>query len=150
MILGSMPSVTSLEKQEYYGYKHNRFWKIISAYFNQEFTSYEEKKSCIKKNHIILWDVIHTCEREGSLDSAIHHEKCNDVEALLAVHPQIKYVLCNGKKSFHLYEKHFTHLPLQVVCMPSTSNANRSIKEEQLFKEWFQTFDECYKQMKSK
>ena len=43
MILGSMPSITSLEKQEYYGFKHNRFWKIISAYFQIEFNSYEEK-----------------------------------------------------------------------------------------------------------
>ena len=34
LILGSMPSVTSLEKQEYYGYRHNRFWKIMSACFD--------------------------------------------------------------------------------------------------------------------
>ena len=29
MILGSMPSVTSLEKQEYYGFAHNRFWNCL-------------------------------------------------------------------------------------------------------------------------
>ena len=29
MILGSMPSVTSLERRQYYGYRHNRFWPIL-------------------------------------------------------------------------------------------------------------------------
>ena len=43
LILGSMPSVTSLEKQEYYGFKHNRFWKIIASYFQESFSSYEDK-----------------------------------------------------------------------------------------------------------
>ena len=33
MILGSMPRVTSLERRQYYGYRHNRFWPILSACF---------------------------------------------------------------------------------------------------------------------
>lgn len=138
-----MPSVTSLEKQEYYGFKHNRFWKIIAAYFEKEFASYEDKKNCIIENHIILWDVIDQCEREGSLDSAIHHEQCNDIEGLLKEHTDIQYVICNGKKSFALYQKHFSHLSLEVFCLPSTSNANRSIKEEILFEEWFKSLSKC-------
>lgn len=136
MILGSMPSITSLEKQEYYGFKHNRFWKIISAYFKIEFNSYEEKTDCIKNNHIVLWDVIQTCEREGSLDSAISKEVVNDIEAMIKKYPSIQTILCNGKKSYDLYKRHFSYLNVEVIALPSTSNANRTIKEEVLFEKW--------------
>jgi len=139
LILGSMPSVTSLEKQEYYGFKHNRFWKIIASYFQESFSSYEDKVKCIQKNNIILWDVIATCEREGSLDSAIHHEKVNDIEHLLKQYPSIQTILCNGKKSYDLYIRHFKHLNVEVISLPSTSNANRTIKEQDLFDVWFET-----------
>ena len=47
MILGSMPSAVSLEKQEYYGYAHNRFWKIMSDVFEMPISTYEEKKQII-------------------------------------------------------------------------------------------------------
>ena len=144
LIVGSMPSVTSLEKQEYYGFKQNRFWKIMGAYFKCEFTSYEEKKQCILDHHLILWDVIKCCEREGSLDSAIINEVCNDMESLIKQHPDIKYVLCNGKKSYTLFMKHFKHLDVKVFCMPSTSNANRSISEKALFQQWFEVLNACF------
>lgn len=139
MILGSMPSITSLEKQEYYGFKHNRFWKIISAYFQIKFNSYEEKTDCIKNNHIVLWDVIQTCEREGSLDSAITKEVVNDIEDMIKKYPGIQTIICNGKKSYSLYKKHFSHIEVEVISLPSTSNANRTIKEEQLFEKWHKT-----------
>ena len=45
MILGSMPSVASLEKQEYYGFKHNRFWKIMNHMFQMPIDTYEQKKA---------------------------------------------------------------------------------------------------------
>ncbi len=139
MILGSMPSVTSLAKQEYYGYKHNRFWKIMQAYFQRELLTYEDKKQCILTHHMILWDVIGSCEREGSLDAAIHHEECNDIVQLCQIYPSIALILCNGKKSYGLYERHFAnHLSIPAIAMPSTSNANRTIKESDLFAQWFE------------
>lgn len=143
MILGSMPSITSLEKQEYYGFKHNRFWKIISAYFQIEFNSYEEKTDCIKNNHIVLWDVIQTCEREGSLDSAISKEVVNDIEAMIKKYPSIQTILCNGKKSYDLYKRHFSYLNVEVIALPSTSNANRTIKEEVLFEKWYNALNKA-------
>ena len=145
LIVGSMPSITSLEKQEYYGFKHNRFWKMMAAYFKCEFTTYEDKKQCILDHHLILWDVIKNCEREGSLDSAIRDVECNDIEGLLKQHPTIKYVICNGKKSYTLFMKHFKHLDVEVYSMPSTSNANRTISEKALFQQWFDVFDACFK-----
>ncbi|MEG0470660.1 MAG: DNA-deoxyinosine glycosylase [Longicatena sp.] len=136
LILGSMPSVTSLDKQEYYGFKHNRFWNIMHVCYGMPIDTYEEKKNIIQTQHLILWDVIGSCEREGSLDSAIRNIVVNDIEALLKQYPQITTVLCNGKKSYDLYQKYFSHLQVSCIYVPSTSNANRSLKEEALIQKW--------------
>jgi len=36
LILGTMPGVMSLKKQQYYGNKENQFWKIIYKLFDQD------------------------------------------------------------------------------------------------------------------
>ncbi len=142
VILGSMPSVTSLAKQEYYGYRHNRFWRIMEAYFHIPLNDYQAKRRCIQDHHIILWDVIASCEREGSLDSAIRHVVCNDVATLIHKYPSIRLILCNGKKSYELYQKHMqAQIAVECVCLPSTSNANRTIQQEALFEQWFYQLD---------
>lgn len=141
MILGSMPSVTSLEKQEYYGFAHNRFWKIMHQVFDMPIDTYEQKKQMILNHHMILWDVIGECIREGSLDSKIRQEKVNDIDCLLKQYPQIQLIICNGKKSYELYKKHFSHIDIPCCYLPSTSNANRTIKEEQLFAQWKQVLE---------
>ena len=48
------------------------------------------------------------------------------------------YTVCDmqWKKSYDLYQKHFSHLSLSCVYLPSTSNANRSIKEDVSFEKW--------------
>lgn len=138
LILGSMPSATSLEKQEYYGFKHNRFWKIMAHYYQQELLTYSEKCNLIQNHHIALWDVIGSCEREGSLDTAIRKEKVNDLVTFLKDHPSIQLVICNGTKSAQLYEKHFANkILIPYVKLPSTSNANRTISEKELYEKWF-------------
>ncbi|MCT4542364.1 MAG: DNA-deoxyinosine glycosylase [Vallitalea sp.] len=72
LILGTMPSVKSLEINEYYGFGRNHFWKIMSDLFMfDKDLSYEEGKRVLIKNKIALWDVIYSCEREGSLDKNI-------------------------------------------------------------------------------
>ena len=138
MILGSMPSVTSLERQEYYGFAHNRFWKIMAKHYQATLTEYEDKVKLIKDHHIILWDVIGECEREGSLDSAIRNEQVNDVKGLLQEYPGIHKIICNGRKSYDLFMKHFHEISerIEVCYLPSTSNANRSIQETALFALW--------------
>lgn len=147
MILGSMPSVTSLAKQEYYGFRYNRFWKIMAAYFQTELLDYRAKQECIKTHHLILWDVIASCEREGSLDSAIHNVVCNDIASLVHEYDTIQLILCNGKKSYDLYRRFIQpNVNVECVCLPSTSNANRTIREEELFAKWFYQLDRICKE----
>lgn len=137
LIVGSMPSVSSLDKQEYYGYAHNRFWKIMAAYMHQEFYSYQDKINALQAHDVLLWDVIGSCERIGSLDSNIRNAKCNDLHALVLRYPSLTCVLCNGKKSYTLYEQYFANkIALPCESLPSTSNANRSIKEAEIFDLW--------------
>ena len=81
-------------------------------------------------------EIIHACEREGSLDSSIRKEIVNPIDRLVSEYPTLHTVICNGKKSEGLYQKHFSQLPLRQIYLPSTSNANRTIKEEALFDRW--------------
>ena len=81
LILGSIPGVKSLEKQQYYGHPQNKFWKIIFELLNEEFTDdYTQRIATISKHHIALWDVIDSCERKGSLDSEIRNEEANQID----------------------------------------------------------------------
>ncbi len=139
MILGSMPSVKSLEDYEYYAHKTNRFWKIMSELFQMPINNYQQKQQIIIQNHLILWDVIATCNRVGSLDSKIKDVVVNDIESMIKNYPSIQCIICNGKKSYELYQKHFKHIKLKCIGLPSTSSANQSIKQDALYEIWKQT-----------
>jgi len=123
LILGSVPGVKSLEKQQYYAHPQNKFWKIIFELLNEEFTEdYTRRIAVLKKHHIALWDVIDSCERKGSLDSEIRNEEANRVDELLNDHPKIKAVFCNGGKSYKNVQKMLgKDYRLPVFLLPSTS-----------------------------
>ncbi|QUH24570.1 DNA-deoxyinosine glycosylase [Serpentinicella alkaliphila] len=125
LILGSMPGVMSLDKQQYYGNPRNHFWKIIYSLFNEiEDEHYEQKKAFLMKKGIALWDVINTCFREGSLDSNIKKEEVNEVESLLEYYPNIRFIGFNGTKAYSTLKKHIGIQFLNKVeykQLPSTS-----------------------------
>lgn len=126
LILGSMPGAQSLTKQQYYANPRNRFWRIMYALFNQEYVnpSYAEKTNFVKKHQIALWDSIHYCKRQGSLDSAIKDEEPNNIPGLLRAYPDIRAIAFNGSKSFAVFKKHFKALipnSIDLMKMPSTS-----------------------------
>ncbi|MCC3359297.1 DNA-deoxyinosine glycosylase [Bacillus sp. REN16] len=125
LILGSMPSVESLKKQEYYGNKRNHFWKIMFMLFDShELTDYEEKIAFLKEERIALWDVLYSCHREGSLDSNIKNEEPNQIVDFVKNHLNLRLIICNGTKSYQSYSKYIglDQIPgIEVIKLPSTS-----------------------------
>lgn len=127
LILGTMPGATSLEKQEYYAYRQNHFWRIIFTAFDALPVpdDFQKKITLLQQNNIGLWDVLQNCEREGSLDSKIKNQVENDFESLFAEFPKIKILVFNGKEAHRYFIKKFGQIEgLRYHIMPSTSPAN--------------------------
>ncbi len=137
LILGSFPSVKSREQQFFYGHKRNRFWKVIADITNEgEPQSIDEKKAILLKNHIALWDVIESCDIEGSSDSTIKDVKPNDIRMILDA-ADIRKIYCNGAKSYELYRRYIEkEINIKAIKLPSTSPANAAWSLERLEEEW--------------
>ena len=141
LILGSMPGVKSLEAQQYYAHPQNRFWPMMAHLLGEALPSaYEERLAMLLRHHIALWDSIGSCEREGSLDSAIRNEQGNDFAALLQEYPGIRAIYFNGGKSaqaFKRYNKALLARPdIAFHAMPSTSPANARWRMPMLLEAW--------------
>ncbi|WP_223559028.1 DNA-deoxyinosine glycosylase [Chryseobacterium lathyri] len=137
LILGSIPGVKSLEKQQYYAHPQNKFWIIIFELLNEEFTdNYPERINILKKQHIAVWDVIDSCERKGSLDSEIRNEEANRIDELLEAHPNIRAIFCNGGKSYKNLQKLLRkNYRLPIVQLPSTSPLH-TVSLDKKLEEW--------------
>ena len=147
LILGSMPGVRSLEEQQYYAHRQNRFWRLMGIFCNVENLqdiNYQEKLQILLKSKIALWDVIQSCNRDGSLDSNIQNEVPNNLQELLRQYPNIKGIILNGSKAYSAFKKYFPKLLMQYQCckLPSTSPANAKYKLENLYQEWKTVFDD--------
>ncbi len=142
LILGTMPGVASLAKQEYYGFPHNAFWRIMAALGGADGVPecYADKLALLRRTGIALWDVCHSCRRAGSLDSHIVDEAPNDIPALLTAHPSIRAVAFNGGPAFRLFKKHIGLDAIgegrAVLTLPSTSPANASWSYERKLAAW--------------
>lgn len=133
LILGSCPSEMSLAAGQYYGNPRNRFWRVIFGILGEEFTDdYERKKQILLRHHIALWDTIGSCDREGSLDSAIRNAVPNDIASLVRG-SDIKCVALNGGKAKAMFR---AEVNADVVCLPSTSPANAGMSFDALFAVW--------------
>ena len=137
LILGSFPSVKSREQNFFYGHPQNRFWKVVSAIFEQPVPqTIEEKKQLILGNGLALWDSIASCEITGSSDSSIRNARANDIRIILDS-CNIERIYCNGRKSHELYKKYIEpQTGREAVCLPSTSPANAQWTLERLIEEW--------------
>ncbi|CAG1770130.1 hypothetical protein BAC3_00813 [uncultured bacterium] len=145
LILGSMPSEQSLAQQQYYAHPRNAFWKIITELFNLPLDlNYQEKRSALTEHKIALWDVIQSCEREGSLDSNIKSVMTNNFAEFFAQHTDIKHIFFNGSCAYNEYQKRV--LPnlakvwqdLPRTRLPSTSPAMASLTFEEKLTAWQQ------------
>ena len=134
LILGTMPSVQSRKANFYYSHPRNRFWPVLAGCFGQKTPqSTEDKIKLLLENGIALWDVLASCEIQGSDDSTIQKPVYNDIATFVSDKP-IGKILCNGKKTYgfclHL------DLPVPILYLPSTSPANAAWSMGRLMEAW--------------
>ena len=137
LILGSFPSVKSREAGFFYGHPQNRFWKVIAAVFGEaEPKTIDEKKAFLLRNHVAVWDVIASCEIEGSSDASIRDVTVNNLNVILK-EADIREIYVNGQTAYKYYQKYTKPLiGRDAIVLPSTSPANAAWGLEQLVEEW--------------
>lgn len=147
LILGSMPGNASLAAGQYYAHAQNLFWRILGEITGAAPSlPYATRARALKASGIALWDVLESCAREGSLDSAIDDAtlRANDFASFYRAHPRIAQVFFNGAKAETCYRKHV--LPLLAdgpatpgyQRLPSTSPANASMSRAHKHSVWTQ------------
>ena len=96
--------------------------------FNEAYSEdFSVKCDLLLKNNIALWDMVHSGNRESSLDSDIKNEIPNDIEGLLNEYQGISTILLNGKKAEAIYKRYFNQIPVHTTTLPSTSPANARV-----------------------
>ena len=137
LILGSFPSVKSREQMFFYGHPQNRFWKVLASVFQSKIPeTTEEKRYFLLTNGIALWDVIASCDINGSSDSSIKNAVANDISVILNF-ADIRQIYVNGKTAEKYYNKYIKPIVSKnAICLPSTSPANAAWSLERLVDEW--------------
>jgi len=141
LILGSMPGAASLHAGQYYAHKHNSFWRIVGELFGAGLDlPYPDRLQILTRSGVALWDVLESCVRIGSLDSAITDEHPNDFAAFFAEHRCIDHIFFNGAKA----EQAFTRRVLPTLApnrltlrrLPSTSPAHAGMSFQRKLDAW--------------
>jgi hypoxanthine-DNA glycosylase len=124
LVLGSFPGGASLAAQQYYAHPRNALWPILSALTGEDLVAlpYAQRLPRLLAHRIGLWDVLGTCMREGSLDSAIRQPAANDFDRLRALCPVLEVVGFNGQTSGQ-FAPQFAQAGYRTVVLPSTSPA---------------------------
>ena len=137
LILGSFPSVKSRQTAFFYGHPQNRFWKVTARVFDEDIPhTVSSKREFLLRNHIALWDVIGSCDIEGSSDSSIRNVTVNDISIILNT-ADIRLICLNGKKAYQYYQKYmFPVIKREGICLPSTSPANAAWNIDSLLEAW--------------
>ena len=145
LILGSMPGEESLRLQQYYANPRNAFWRILAELGGDEPDApYEMRLKMLDKLHLAVWDVLHSCHRAGSLDSAIQKSsvQTNDFNALFSQNPKIRRIFFNGAFAEQSYRKHVLphllkdHADIVMLRLPSTSPAHAGLCFEDKLDAW--------------
>ena len=141
LILGTMPSVKSLEAAFYYAHPRNAFWPVMARVLGEDApNTIADKKAMLLRHGVALWDTAASCEREGSLDAAMKGVILNDVGALLEKYPHIERIFLNGGEASRLFSKmHIERAGLSIERLPSTSPAY-TLPFEKKFEAWQRAF----------
>ena len=143
LILGSMPGKASLGAERYYAHPQNVFWRIMGSLISLDpALPYANKLQALMSARIALWDVLHSCIREGSLDSHIEaaSQIPNDFQSFFSDHSNITHVFFNGALAEQAYRKHVLgQIPagnIEYLRLPSTSPANAAISYARKHEAW--------------
>ena len=137
LILGSLPGVESLCKQQYYAHPHNAFWRIIYALYGEN-TDEEYSRRCefILLNNLALWDVCGSAKRVGSADDKMTDIKPNDIEKLIYDFPNIRRIVLNGRKAEKEFRRYFPKITIPALYAPSTSPALAALTFDEKLSAW--------------
>jgi hypoxanthine-DNA glycosylase len=139
LILGSFPSVLSLETGQYYGNPRNAFWPITAELFGFDASApYETRLAALQSAGVAVWDVLHACRRIGSADAKIDPNSvvANDFRQLFASYPSITRVCFNGSAAQRLYERLVdVCTEVDYLLLPSSSPA-RAMPAGQKLQAW--------------
>jgi TDG/mug DNA glycosylase family protein len=140
LILGSMPGAASLKARQYYAHAQNSFWPIMGTLLGFDPSSpYRRRERALRVAHIAVWDVLHSCVRQGSLDTMIEQELANDFGTFFRTHQGIRHVFFNGAKAAASYRRHVLaglDVTLRYTRLPSTSPANASLPFRRKLAAW--------------
>lgn len=137
LILGSFPSVKSRSDGFFYGHPQNRFWRVLSSVFDDEMPAdIASKKAFLLRHHIALWDVIASCEINGSSDASVKNAVPVDIARVMQI-ANIERVICNGSLAHRLYQRHLEPITgIKAIACPSTSPANAAFSLKKLVAAW--------------
>jgi hypoxanthine-DNA glycosylase len=140
LILGSLPGVASLAREQYYAHPRNDFWRLVGAVIRVDLPAlpYDGRLAALTKAGIALWDVVASAERRGSLDAAIRNPAHADLAALVAALPALRAVAFNGRTAATLGRRQLTSPargPL-LIDLPSSSPAHAAMTFEAKRQRW--------------
>jgi hypoxanthine-DNA glycosylase len=143
LILGSMPGQASLRAGQYYAHPRNAFWPIVSELLGVTAgASYAARTRALKSAGFALWDVLQSCQRQGSLDAHIQPQSgtVNDFQQFLRAHRRVARIYFNGATAETMFTRRV--LPaLDGVCarlirLPSTSPAHAALSFAEKLEAW--------------
>ncbi|HEY8606202.1 MAG TPA: DNA-deoxyinosine glycosylase [Noviherbaspirillum sp.] len=137
LVLGSFPGNASLVARQYYAHPRNQFWPLVSAVLGEDLAArpYPQRLQGLLARGIGVWDVLATCVRKGSLDSAIRQAQANQFDLLHARCPRLRKVCFNGKAAGR-FAPGFADAGFETLVLPSSSPANAQISFEQKLAQW--------------
>ena len=121
LVLGSFPSVASLETGQYYAHPQNRFWRMLAhcRVITDDAAAYAERVASVRRHGLAIWDLYARVRRQGSGDDRIRDAEPNAVGALLAERGPFP-ILFNGRRARE-WRQHFRELKAELTELPSTS-----------------------------
>jgi len=137
LILGSFPSTASLAARQYYAHPQNQFWRVLGAVIGQPLKEmdYPARIAAVQAAGIAIWDVFASCERAGSLDTAIHDAVPNPLAVLKKSAPALRRICFNGRMAARRIRE-VEALGYEAMVLPSTSPAHAGMSFDEKLARW--------------